>query len=81
MDTLVSLRQLGIELPSPTYIFAAIVFGIVGWLAFRAGRRSGRHLTTGLGITLMLFPYFVSGTAWLLAIGGALCAALWWDRA
>jgi hypothetical protein len=56
------------------------VFGLVGLLAFRRGRRSGRRLSLWLGLALMLYPYAVSSTVWLYAIGLALCAGLWFDR-
>jgi hypothetical protein len=56
------------------------VFGLVGLLAFRRGRRSGRRLSLWLGVALMLYPYAVSSTVWLYAIGLALCAGLWFDR-
>jgi hypothetical protein len=80
LDTLATLQSLGLELPSPAYLFAAIVFGLVGLAAFRLGRKRDRPRTMWLGVALMLYPYLVSNTAWLVAIGAALCAGLWLDR-
>lgn len=79
-DTLAALRLLGIELPSPAYIAGALIFGVIGLVAFRRGRKSGRHRTTGLGVALMFYPYLVSRTWLLFVIGAVLCAALWFDR-
>jgi hypothetical protein len=80
MDELSALKSLGLELPSPAYLFGMIVFGLIGLVAFRRGRKSGRRLTLWLGVALMLYPYAVSPTWLLYAAGIALCAALWLDR-
>jgi hypothetical protein len=80
MDELSTLKSLGLELPSPAYIFGAIVFGLIGLVAFRRGRKSGRRLTLWLGVALMLYPYAVSPTWLLYALGIALCVGLWLDR-
>ena len=80
MDELSALRSLGLELPSPAYIVGAIVFGLVGWVAFRRGRASGRKTTLWLGVALMAYPYVVPGTVALYGVGLALCAGLYFDR-
>jgi hypothetical protein len=80
MEALLALQQLGLELPSPTYIVGAVVFGIIGFLAFRDGRRTKRRLTLWLGVALMFYPYAVSGTWMLYMVGACLCAALAIDR-
>ena len=79
MDELSALKSLGFEWPSPAYIFGAIVFGLIGLAAFRYGRKSGRRRTLWLGVALMLYPYVVSATWLLYAVGAALCAWLWLD--
>ena len=56
MDALSSLQALGLELPSPAYIFGAIVFGLIGIAAFRSGRKNGRRKTMWLGVALMFYP-------------------------
>ena len=77
MDAVQSLQLLGLELPSPTYLFGAIVFGIIGLGAFRFGRKRDQRMTTWLGVALMLYPYAVSGTWMLYAVGTALCAGIY----
>jgi len=79
-DLLTSLQGLGLELPSPAYIFGALVFGLVGLVAFRHGRRSGRRVTLWAGVALMVYPYAVSSTWLLYAAGAALCAVIAFDR-
>ncbi|MCV2365778.1 hypothetical protein LNV23_20205 [Paucibacter sp. DJ1R-11] len=79
-DTLLELQALGLELPSPAYIFGAIVFGLIGLVAWRLGRKQGNRRQLWLGVALMLYPYLVPGTVWLYAIGLALCGGLWLSR-
>jgi len=78
-DPIAVAASLGLTLPSPAYIFFAIVFGLAGIAAFRLGRKRQQHVTTGLGVALMLYPYAVGSTTWLVVIGLALCGAVWWD--
>ena len=80
MDELNTLQGLGLELPSPAYLIGAVLFGIVGLIAFRMGRKSDKPRTLWIGVGLMFYPYAVSNTWVLWAIGILLCAGLWWDR-
>lgn len=80
MDELAALQSMGLVLPSPAYLIGAVAFGLVGLVAFRRGRRAGRRPTIWLGVALMLYPYAVSATWLLYAVGLALCAGLWFDR-
>ncbi|MEY8874887.1 MAG: hypothetical protein AB9M60_00145 [Leptothrix sp. (in: b-proteobacteria)] len=68
---------LGLVLPSPAELIGSLLFGLIGWAAWRSGRRRQQPATWGLGLALMVYPYAVSGTAMLYAIGVALCVALW----
>jgi hypothetical protein len=77
LEGLNTLQSLGFEWPSPAYIFGAIVFGLVGFAAWRYGKKTGRPTTKWIGVALMLYPYVVTGTAWMYAVGVALCVALW----
>jgi MFS family permease len=62
-----------------TIVFA-VVFGLVGWMAFRHGRRNHEPKPIFIGIALMAYGYFVSN-AWVsLAIGSALTLALFFPR-
>ena len=81
MDNLQDLQSLGLTLPSPAYIFGAIVFGIIGFAAYRYGKTAQRKTTKWLGVALMLYPYAISQTWLLYVAGAALCAGLFFDRA
>lgn len=81
MDSLSQLQSLGLTLPGPAYIFGSILFGLVGYAAYRHGKHTERPKTKWVGVALMLYPYAVSRTWLLYAIGCALCAWLYYDRA
>lgn len=80
MDDLNSLQSLGLSLPSPAYIFGAVIFGLIGIAAYRLGKRAERPRTKWLGVALMLYPYAVPEIWLLYVIGVALCVAVYWDR-
>jgi hypothetical protein len=80
MNELSSLQALGFELPSPAYIVGAILFGLIGIAAFRFGRRSGKPVTTWLGVALMLYPYAISQTWLLYLVGAGLCVGIYWQH-
>jgi len=80
MNDLSALQSLGFTLPSPAYLFGAIVFGLIGLVAWRYGRKGRRPLTQWLGVALMFYPYAVSRTWLLYAVGAALCGGLFYDR-
>ena len=65
------------QLPSPADLFGSILFGIVGYAAFRYGKKAGSTHPMAIGVALMVYPYFVSQTWLLYAIGCALCAGLY----
>ncbi|PIR24708.1 MAG: hypothetical protein COX62_01530 [Deltaproteobacteria bacterium CG_4_10_14_0_2_um_filter_43_8] len=59
-------------------IIAGIMFSIVGWGSWRYGRKrqSGRHML--LGVTLMIYPYFVSSLPLSLLLGFVLSFFIFW---
>ena len=77
MDLTQNLSSLGLELPSASYLVGAILFGLLGYAAFRFGRKQGRTALIWGGLALMLYPYVVSGTWQLWLLGVAVCAAMW----
>jgi hypothetical protein len=57
-----------------------LLFGSIGLGFFVYGRKQRAIVPLVCGIALMAFPYFVSGTAWLLVIGVALMAIPYFVR-
>jgi len=79
-DNLNALGALGLSFPTPGYLFGAILFGIIGWAAYRYGKKTAAPTTKWLGVGLMLYPYGVSQTWLLYLIGAVLCACLYLFR-
>ena len=82
MNELSSLAGIGLELPSPMYLLVSLLFGLIGYLAFRRGRAAARPELTWAGVALMLYPYAVSQTWILWLVGLVMCGWLYktWDE-
>ncbi len=80
MEALQTAQALGLTLPSPAYIFGAIVFGLLGFAAWRFGKRREQVNTKWLGVALMFYPYAVPNTLLLWLVGLGLCGAIYWDN-
>ena len=80
MDELKTIESMGFSLPSPAYLFGALLFGIIGYAAFRYGRKTSVESARWIGIALMVFPYAISQTWLLYAVGVGLCAGLYFWR-
>ena len=65
---------MGFSLPGPGYLFGAILFGFIGFAAWRYGGRTKRPIVRWTGLALMLYPYLISETWLLYVVGVALCA-------
>lgn len=76
-EELALLQGLGLELPSAAYLIGSLVFSLIGWVAFRRGRKQARPALTWGGVVLMFYPYFVSRTWLLWGLGVALCVWLY----
>ena len=61
-------------------IMAGIIFSGVGLVVFVYGKKMGRLKPLLVGIALMAYPYFFSGTLTTYLIGIALTAALYFWR-
>ena len=74
MNEIKALQSMGFVLPSPAYIFGAIVFGLLGMVAFSRGKKTSQRVLTWTGVALMLYPYAI-GETWLLwSVGVGLSA-------
>jgi hypothetical protein len=61
----------------PTNLLVSFLIGIVGAACFVFGRRQGRLPFLMAGVTLMVFPYFVSNLALMGAITLIILVSLW----
>ena len=77
MNDLKALESMGFTMPSEIYLACLILFSILGWAAYRYGRKTSKAATKWLGVALMLFPYAISETWQLYAVGTALCIGIY----
>lgn len=80
MDELGKIESMGLALPSPAYLFGVILFSVIGFAVYRYGRKSALKTTRWLGVALMLYPYAVSDTVLLYAVGAGLCLGVYFSR-
>jgi hypothetical protein len=58
-------------------LIAGLAVSSVGFVLFSYGKKMSRPPQMIGGLLLMVFPYFIPGVAWMLAIGALLCALVW----
>ena len=63
--------------PGTAKIFASIIFGAIGFGVFVYGKKNRAIRPLVLGISLMVYPYFISNTFLLYLIGIGLTAAVY----
>ena len=69
MDELHAVEPLGFALPTPAYLAGAILFGFFGFAAYRCGKNTSLPNAKWIGIALMVYPYAVSETSAVYAVG------------
>lgn len=81
MNELKALQSMGFTLPSPAYLLGAIVFGLLGMVAFSRGRKASLPMLTWPGLALMLYPYAVSETwlLWVIGVGLGIWVFVHWQ--
>lgn len=63
------------------WLFWGLVFGSIGMGYFMYGKKQGRPVPLVCGIGLMVYPYFVGGSALaMIAIGAVLMAIPYFVR-
>ncbi len=67
-------------MPTPAALFALILSSVIGLAAFLYGKKNAALGPALIGLALMIYPYFISETWMLYAIGGGLCVAIYFFR-
>lgn len=62
---------------SPSNLFAGLIFGSIGFVAFIYGKKMASFRPIIIGIVLMVYPYLISVTLLIYLIGIALTALLY----
>ena len=65
---------------SPANLFAGLIFGSIGLGAFIYGKKTSYLRPMIIGVALMAYPYFFSGTLLICLIGLVLSATLFFWR-
>jgi hypothetical protein len=65
---------------SAANLIGGFVFGSIGFVAFIYGKRMNLWKPMLLGIALMIYPYFISNDAVMIAIGAIGTAGLFFLR-
>jgi hypothetical protein len=68
------LRQSKEQTLNASTLWWGMLFGSIGLGFFIYGKKQQVVVPLVCGVALMVFPYFVSGTAWLVIIGVVLMA-------
>ncbi len=65
------------DLSNPAILISGLLISLAGMGAFMYGKRSQDFGSVGLGLVLMVYPYFVHSVLllWLIAVA---CAGGWW---
>ena len=61
-------------------ILAMLIFGAVGFIAFTYGKKNGSFKPMTIGIVLMIYPYVITNTIAMYAVGIGLSALLYFWR-
>ena len=61
----------------PASLIASLLVSSVGFVLFEYGRRMRRVPQIGVGIVLLIYPYFVDNVWVMLGIGVILLVILW----
>lgn len=61
----------------PGSLIAGLLVSSIGFVVFEYGRRMRRPPQVGIGLILLIFPYFVASVWVMLGIAVLLLAALW----
>jgi hypothetical protein len=62
---------------SPSGIAVSFLVGGIGYVLFHYGKKSARIPQIVSGLSLMVFPMFVTGVGWMLGITALILAAFW----
>ena len=68
------------DLSSPGSLIASLVVGSIGLGLFMYGKRMSRTPQLAVGVSLMAFPYFVTGLVPMLSTAGVLLGGLWFTQ-
>lgn len=67
-------------MPTPASLFWGILLGSIGVGYFIYGKRQQMMVALLAGVALMVLPWFIASTLWLLVAGVVVMAVPWFVR-
>ena len=61
-----------------TLLFISLIPSGIGFVLFVYGKKQQRWPQLAAGLAFLIYPYFTSSVAWMVAVGAALGGALYW---
>jgi len=58
------------------WLYVSLIISSIGFVLFVYGRKQARLPQLVVGLTLLVYPYFITAMTPMLIVGGALLAAL-----
>ncbi|WP_413557291.1 hypothetical protein [Bdellovibrio sp. HCB209] len=71
------MQTLGLDY-SVSALIGGTVFGIIGIYLYRKGRREGHSPNVWVGVSLMVYPLFVTSSLFTWTIGTLLCGVAYY---
>jgi hypothetical protein len=57
------------DLPPPSDLLGMLIFSIIGLIVFKVAKREAQPVRLVIGMTLMIYPYFVPRGIWIWVAG------------
>jgi len=61
----------------PAYLLVSLLVSSVGFVMFMYGKKQSRPVQFGVGLVLLVVPYFLRDPLLLGMVGAAACALVW----
>ena len=67
-------------MPSTAYLIGVFLFGLLGFAAYRYGKKTYNPSVRWIGLALMTYTYVLYETWEVYLVGFLLCIGLYWFR-
>jgi len=61
----------------PAYLIVSLVVSSIGFVMFMYGKKQHRPVQLGVGLLLLIIPFFVRDPLWLGIAGAVSCGLVW----
>lgn len=64
-------------LPSFSFMAGSIIFGVIGYIVYKQGKKNKLLFLKLLGVVFMFYPCIISDTVMMCVVGVSLCLTLY----